>query len=154
MNHKPQHDKRAKDPRSQARRLALQFLHCLDAQKGQCLDLLDDFLAEQSTNPTAIELARNWVRNAWRNVARLDLIISQAAHNRKLDAVSVIDLSNLRLAVYQLTDCEEIPAKVVINEAVELAKEFSSDRASTFINGVLDAVCRNLKTSTSSENSE
>lgn len=152
MKPKPQHDKRAKDPRSQARKLALQFLHCLDAQKGQCLDLLDQFLGEHATSSAAVELARAWITNAWRNVQQIDLVISQAAHNRKLDAVSVIDLSNLRLAVYQLTHCPEIPPKVVINEAVELAREFSSDRASSFVNGVLDAVCRNLKVTTSSDN--
>ena len=110
-------------------------------------------MAEQGNNPTTIELARKWVRNAWRDVAQLDLIISKAAHNRKLDAISAIDLSNLRLAVYQLTQCKDIPDKVVVNEAIELAKEFGADKAPKFVNGVLDAVCRNLNTSTSPKTS-
>jgi len=54
----------------------------------------------------------------------------------------MVDRSILRLSVYQLNFCADIPAKVVINEAIELAKKYSTDKSSAFVNGVLDAVLK------------
>jgi N utilization substance protein B len=58
--------------------------------------------------------------------------------------LSPVDRSILRLSVYQLKFCADIPPKVVINEAIELAKKFSSDKSPAFVNGVLDAVLKRI----------
>jgi N utilization substance protein B len=76
-------------------------------------------------------------------VARLDPVIASAAEHWRLDRMNVVDRLILRLATYELLHEPETPASVVINEALELARSFSSDEAVPFVNGVLDAISRN-----------
>lgn len=77
----------------------------------------------------------------------LDKTLQPIAPDWPLDQISRIDLTILRLAVYELTQMPDVaPPKVVINEAVELAKAFGSDNSSKFINGVLGTVYRTLVT--------
>ena len=133
------------DPRRLARQSALQFLHQLAVQNGRNIDQLDDFLAEFSKNDQASQLARPWIRGTWQNLNQIDQIIEQASINWDLARISMVDSSNLRLAVYQLVYCPDIPAKVVINEAIELAKLFSTAGAPGFINGILDVIRGKIK---------
>lgn len=137
--------RQTEDPRRLARQSALQFLHQLSVQNGQNIDQLDDFLAEFSKNDQASQLARPWIRGVWQNVGQIDQIIEQASINWDLARISLVDSSNLRLAVYQLVYCPDIPAKVVINEAIELAKLFSTAEAPRFVNGILDVILGKLK---------
>ena len=64
----------------------------------------------------------------------------------KMSRLSFVEKSILRLAVYQLKFCNDIPPKVVINEAIELAKKFSTTQSGAFVNGVLDAVLKKIET--------
>jgi N utilization substance protein B len=73
----------------------------------------------------------------------LDALIVQHAQNWRLERMAIIDRAVLRLAIYELR-IKETPAKVVLNEAVELAKKFSSEDAGAFVNGILDAVNKTL----------
>jgi N utilization substance protein B len=75
-------------------------------------------------------------------VDRLDPVIAQAAEHWRLERMTVIDRLILRLASYELLHEAGTPAKVVINEALELARAFSSDEAVPFVNGVLDNIRR------------
>jgi N utilization substance protein B len=70
-------------------------------------------------------------------------VIASAAEHWRLDRMNVVDRLILRLATYELLHEPETPASVVINEALELARSFSSDEAVPFVNGVLDAISRN-----------
>src|SRR5258708_5189094 len=76
------------------------------------------------------------------NMDKIDPFIQQAAPEWPIDQIAVIDKTILRLATYELLLEREIPPKVVINEAVELAKSFGSDNSSKFINGVLGTLYR------------
>ena len=80
-------------------------------------------------------------------LAELDPIIVEAAEHWRLERLNVLDRLILRLAIYELLHEPETPAKVVINEALELARTFSGDEAVRFVNGVLDAVRRKLQRS-------
>ena len=80
-------------------------------------------------------------------VAELDPMIVEAAEHWRLERLNVLDRLILRLAIYELLHEPETPAKVVINEALELARTFSGDEAVRFVNGVLDAVRRKLQRS-------
>ena len=128
------------DPRRLGRQLALQFLYQLDMQEGAGLDRMPGFLDEYSDDSEARALAENWIKGVWGMHQRLDELIGRLSENWDLSRISRVDRSNLRLAVYQLIECPDIPAKVVINEAVELAKTFSTAQAPAFVNGVIDAV--------------
>ena len=73
----------------------------------------------------------------------LDALIVQHAQNWRLERMAIIDRAVLRLAIYELRT-KETPSKVVLNEAVDLAKKFSSEDAGAFVNGILDAVSKTL----------
>ena len=130
----------AEDPRRVGRRLALQFLYQLDAQGGANLDQMQGFLNEYSEDREGRELAERWIMSVWGCHEKMDELIGKVSENWDLSRITLVDRSNLRLAVYQLVECPDIPAKAVINEAVELAKEFSTAQAPAFVNGVLDAI--------------
>lgn len=79
-----------------------------------------------------------------RTIADIDPMITEAAQNWRLERMNVLDRLILRLAIYEFLHESDTPAKVIINEALELARTFSTDDSVRFINGVLDAVRRTL----------
>src|SRR5262249_5508688 len=87
--------------------------------------------------------ANDLFEGAAKEVAVLDEIIAKHSDNWRLDRVSAIDRAILRLAVHELRG-KETPSKVVLNEAVQMAKKFSSADSGSFVNGVLDAVFKSL----------
>jgi N utilization substance protein B len=72
--------------------------------------------------------------------AELDEMIAKVAENWRLDRMAAIDRNILRLGAYEMLHCPEVPAKVAINEALELAKRYSTAQSSRFVNGILDRV--------------
>ena len=78
-------------------------------------------------------------------VANLDPIISEAAEHWRIERMNVMDRLILRLAVYEFLHETETPSRVIINEALELARTFSNDDSVRFINGILDAIRRRLE---------
>jgi len=78
------------------------------------------------------------------HVAEIDPMIADAAENWRVERMNVLDRLILRLAVYEFLHEPETPGKVVINEALELARSFSADDSVRFINGILDAIRRTL----------
>jgi N utilization substance protein B len=88
--------------------------------------------------------ANTLVRGTIEQVGEIDALLAAHAHNWRLERMAVIDRLVLRLAVFELRSEPETPAKVIINEAIELARTFSGDEAVPFVNGVLDAVRKDL----------
>jgi N utilization substance protein B len=134
------------DKRTRARELAMQVLCQMDVQGDAALDMLGIFLAENTDEPAIREMAEKWAKGAWQVVADCDTLIAEAAVKWELSRLNQVDRGILRLGAYQLKYCPDIPAKVVINEAIELAKKFSAESSSGFVNGVLDAIYRKLRT--------
>jgi N utilization substance protein B len=91
------------------------------------------------------KLARDWTKRTWQDLAQCDRYISACIIKWQLSRLSTVDKSILRLAVYQLKSCPDIPPRVVINEAIELAKKFGSDKSGSFVNGVLDSVLKKIR---------
>jgi len=133
------------DKRTRARELAMQALYQLDVQGSDLLEFLGRFFVENEPDDLARELASHWTKGAWENLAQCDELIVGSTIKWQLSRLSPVDKSILRLAVYQLRFCPDIPPRVAINEAIELAKKFSSDKSPSFVNGVLDAVLKKLK---------
>lgn len=123
----------------------MQVLYQLDVQGSDLLGSLDNFLVENEPDDAIRILAAEWCRETWRNIEICDNLIGEASLKWKLSRLSPVDKSILRMSVYHLKFCADIPPKVVINEAVELAKKFSTAQSPGFVNGVLDAVMKNLK---------
>jgi N utilization substance protein B len=133
------------DKRTRARELAIQGLYQLDVQGSDLLTSLGRFFMENDPNDVVRKLASDWTKGTWENLAQCDELIVASIIKWQLSRLSAVDKSILRLAVYQLKFCPDIPPRVVINEAIELAKKFSTDKSPAFVNGVLDAVLRKLE---------
>ena len=130
--------------RSRARELAMQVLYQLDVQGPSLLERLSDFFKDACEDEKVRKLATEWIGATWSNLACCDELISSAAIKWELSRLSLVDKSILRLAAYELKFCPDIPPKVTINEAIELAKKFSSEQSPGFVNGVLDAIMNRL----------
>ncbi len=133
------------DKRTRARELALQALYQLDVQGSELLERLREFFLEEDADEFVRKLAADWTKGTWENLTQCDELIADSTIRWQFSRLSPVDKSILRLAVYQLKFCPDIPPKVVINEAIELAKKFSTDKSGPFVNGVLDAVLKKLK---------
>jgi len=132
------------DRRTRARELAMQLLYQLDVQGDCFLGGVEMFLRENCEDDTVLGMADDWTRKTWENLEVCDAIIKEAAIKWELSRLSQVDRSILRLSAYQLKFCPDIPGRVVINEAIELAKKYSAEQSPRFVNGVLDAIFRKL----------
>ncbi len=133
------------DRRTRARELTMQALYQLDVQGPDLFEFLDRFFAEADEDDFVRKLASDWTKGTWENLEQCDEPIIVSTIKWQFTRLSPVDKSILRLAVYQLKFCPDIPPKVVINEAIELAKKFSTDKSPAFVNGVLDAILKKLK---------
>jgi len=133
------------DRRTRARELAMQGLFQLDIQGDDMLWRLAEFFAENESNSSTRKLAYAWAKGAWKNLPACDELIKASAIQWGMDRLCYVDKSILRLAVYQLKFCDDIPPRVAINEAIELAKKYSTENSPAFVNGVLDAVLKKIE---------
>jgi transcription antitermination factor NusB len=122
----------------------MQAIYQLDVQGDNLLGHLESFFRENTQDESVASLALKWTKGTWQHIECCDELISKAAIRWKLNRLTQVDRSILRLSVYQLQFCPDIPPKVAINEAIELAKKFSAEQSSAFVNGVLDAVLKYL----------
>ncbi len=99
--------------------------------------LIDD---EESVSETVREYAERIARGAIEKSAEVDALVESYSENWKVSRMPLVDRNILRLAVYELLYCSDTPYRVVMDEAIELAKRFGSDKSAPFINGVLDRV--------------
>ncbi len=133
----------------------MQALCQLDAQPEAFLEQLDEFLAEEGAPRAVQKYARHLVRDAHGDLARIDGHLQGVLDNWDLKRVSAVERNILRTAVCELLHHAATPEKVVLNEAVEIAKEFGSRESPGFVNGVLDAVIKKrLGAATAIENAE
>ena len=133
------------DRRTRARELAMQAACLLDVQGADGLEVLSRFFKENADDDIVRQLADKWTKGLWEKMAECDSFISAAAAKWEMSRLNQVDRSILRLGTYQLKYCDDIPAKVVINEAIELAKKFSAESSPGFVNGVLDAIYKKNK---------
>jgi len=132
------------DRRTRARELTMQALYQLDVQGPDMLENLGRFFREANPDDFVRKLASDWSKGTWENLEQCDELITGSTIKWQFTRLSPVDKSILRLAVYQLKFCTDIPPKVVINEAIELAKKYSTDKSPAFVNGVLDAVLKKI----------
>jgi N utilization substance protein B len=129
--------------RRTGRAYALQLLYARDGDPatdvaGVAASWAEDF--ELEIDPTAQAFARDLVAAAGEHAARVDQLITGASKNWRIDRMSRVDRNILRLGACELVAFRDVPVKVVINEAVELAKRFGTAESSAFVNGVLDRI--------------
>jgi len=132
--------------RRKARELALQLLYRLDLlpDEDPLSPALEEFWADHPVDPEVRQFAEQLVRGTKANQAKIDECLAQVADRWELSRMAVVDRNILRAGIYELLWCAEIPPKVAINEALEIAKKFSTEESTRFINGILDRVRKEL----------
>ena len=136
--------------RRKAREFALQILYGLDLQEGEVIEALDlfwsilanpEYLGRQTTRDEGTkQFTTRLVQGTWENRFRLDDVIRLYSEHWSIGRMSRVDRSILRMAVYEMLYCAEIPMKVSLNEAIDLGKTYGSENSGAFINGILDAL--------------
>ena len=129
--------------RRSGRAYALQLLYARDGDPatdvaGAAASWAEAF--ELELDPTAQAFARELVAAASQHAEQIDALIGAASKNWRIDRMSRVDRNILRLGACELVAFRDVPVKVVINEAVELAKRFGTAESSAFVNGVLDRI--------------
>jgi N utilization substance protein B len=130
--------------RHTGRELALKALYQIDTRgevSNQDLALFfESFAADERTDAFTLRL----VDGAWRERELIDGILAQALEHWSIARLSRVDHNILRMAVYELLRIEDIPARVTMNEAIELAKTYGDQNSGRFVNGVLDQAATRL----------
>jgi N utilization substance protein B len=126
--------------RRKAREVALQTLYEIDTSRHRPEDVLNRILFDQEVAEEGAVFARNLVTGVIANRESIDENIKIYAPAWPIEQISVIDRNILRLAIFEIIIDNEVPVKVAINEAIELAKSFGTDNSSKFVNGVLGSV--------------
>jgi len=128
--------------RRQARILALQALYYADVDKGDPKEILELFCEHlagsiiETVNPLFFQL----VTGVSESLEQLDTLLNKYATNWRVNRMSVVDRNVLRMAIYEFLNCQDIPATVSINEAVDIGKRFGTRATGPFVNGVLDRI--------------
>ena len=132
--------------RTQAREIALKALYQHDLRKkadreaSATVDDFEPFITEESDDPEVREYARLLLDGALATMDDLDRRIAAVALRWKLSRIAPIDRCILRIALFEILESGDVPPKVAINEAIELAKKFSTEQSGSFVNGILDRI--------------
>lgn len=124
-------------PRRKARELAVQAVYSWQLSKNSIADIEANFLTDNSSRRFDIEYFQQLLRGVTATASQLDQAITPHV-DRPIDEIDHVEKAILRVAIYELTNHQDVPYKVIINEAIELAKSFAADDSHKFINGVLD----------------
>ena len=126
--------------RTQAREYALQLLYQIDLTGGNLEEVFKDFWQSNPSSADIREFSERVTRGALAHKKEIDETIIRYTENWNLDRMAVVDRNVLRLATFELLYAEDIPPKVTINEAVNMAKKYSQVESGKFVNGVLDKI--------------
>jgi transcription antitermination protein NusB len=134
--------------RRKSRELALQMLFQWEVGQHLPAEVVAGFLEARQADPEIKEFARRLFEGTVADASRIDPLLRRHAVHWKLERMAAVDRNVLRLALYELLHYPETPPPVIINEALELARRFSTPEAVEFVNGVLDAVHKSLASAT------
>ena len=127
--------------RSIGRELAIQLLYMLDVRGKEDVDAqVEAFFRRESSPPDSQVFARQLYNGVSVATEELDDKIVEIATNWDITRMAHLDKAVLRMGVYELLNCSDIPPKVTISEGIELAKKYSTEKSSSFVNGILDKV--------------
>jgi N utilization substance protein B len=126
--------------RHKARIIALQALYEVDSVARQPETVVERLLTETKLSAESCDFVRGLVNGTMKNREEIDRHIQKLAPAWPISQLALIDRNILRLAIFEILFDNEVPVKVAVNEAVELAKTFGSENSTKFVNGVLGSV--------------
>lgn len=131
--------------RRKARVLALQVLYAFDLRPDDSIVLLFDIIAKNSnSSEETISYARILVNKTYAQMSESDSFLQKHAANWDIKRMAVIDRNVIRMATTELRLEQNVPYKVVMDEAVEIAKLYGTDESGKFVNGIIDAIYKEL----------
>jgi len=133
--------------RRKSREVTMKLIYEIVIKKENFEEIFENFKehTEEDVSELDMEYIANTLKGVTENIELIDATISKYLINWKIDRLSKIDLSILRLAIYEITFEADIPSVVSVNEAIELAKKYSQDVTGAFINGVLGRLVEKAK---------
>lgn len=134
------------NPRRRARECAVQAIYSWQVSKNDLADVETSFIAEQDMKGVDAKYFRELLNGVAKNTAELDDKMAPYLTERTVDELGQIELAILRIALYELMKRQDVPYKVVINEAIELTKTFGAADSHKFVNGVLDKIAPTIRT--------
>jgi len=138
--------------RRRSREYALQILFQLDMTgKGLTEEVWNEFWEGLAEEAEVKEFTRDIASSTLNNIQEIDEIIKKAAENWSIERMAIIDRNILRASTYELYYRTDIPSSVVINEALEIAKKYSTEESAPFINGILDRIAHQEDRKTASK---
>ncbi len=120
----------------------MQALFCIDMLENGSEKLIEQVCAMMEPAPEVVAFCLRLVNGVLENREAIDRIIEEASSNWKISRMACVDRNLIRMAVYELLYCNDIPPRVTINEAVDIGKKYSTEESGAFINGVLDSICK------------
>jgi transcription antitermination factor NusB len=126
--------------RRDAREAAVQYLYQRELQADESDALLEEFYRLRGLSPSARRFCETLLKGWMEHRADIDAAIREHARNYEFSRLSAVDRNVLRIACQELLFCADIPPAVAINEAIEIAKKFSTAESGKFVNGVLDNI--------------
>ncbi|MWN32575.1 transcription antitermination factor NusB [Gilliamella sp. Pra-s65] len=134
------------NPRRRARECAVQAIYSWQVSKNDLADVESSFIAEQDMKGVDAKYFRELLNGVAKNTAELDVKMTPYLTERTVDELGQIELAILRIALYELMKRQDVPYKVVINEAIDLTKTFGAADSHKFVNGVLDKIAPTIRT--------
>ncbi|HHX17859.1 MAG TPA: transcription antitermination factor NusB [Clostridium sp.] len=129
--------------RRASREMAMKLLYQIEIRKDSIEEQIETALAEHKFKKENLEYINDVLYGVLENKEGIDKAIEKHSKGWKLSRISKVDLSILRLAIYEIVFRKDIPLNVSINEAVELAKNYSGEESGAFINGILGKIKKN-----------
>ena len=134
--------------RRKARELALQMLFQHDMSGNEPDMIVETFEDLQKSKPNTREFAERIFRGTVNHIGEIDEIIQAQAENWRLSRMAVVDRNIIRMSVYEFLHESDTPKLVIIDEAIEIAKKFGTQKSSQFINGILDGILKRYNLAT------
>lgn len=138
--------KQPQNPNTEARNFTLQFLYQCETEKlfYYSEGHLKTFVSNFAIAAPVMRIVQQMAKGTLNNLDKIDQVLVDASKNWDVSRMLSTDRIALRLAVYELLETET-PTKVIINEAIELAKQYGSDQSGSFVNGLLDSIAKTLR---------
>ena len=132
--------------RRQAREFALQVMYSIESSGMSAIEALRLFWGLNECNASAEtkSFTEDLVCGTADKLSEIDAVIGNHSTNWKISRMSAVDRNIMRMAIYELHFCPDIPARVTLNEAIEIAKQYGTEESSAFVNGILDRVAKEL----------
>ncbi len=132
--------------RRNSRELAMQALYYIDLGNEKPLEAYNLFCVHYEQDEGMNSFFEKIVEGTLKHKSEIDSHVEKFSNNWKLSRMSGIDRNIIRIAVYEMLYCSDIPSTVTINEAIDIGKKFGTKDSGAFINGILDAISQNIKT--------